>query len=89
VNLGLKNNPDKYTKSVLKQVAMGKGVDYTHMCWLNDFKLLILSWIYDLNFTYSKKEFINRGFLQRIFAGLPDTVEISGLHEKLKKFFYL
>jgi putative nucleotidyltransferase with HDIG domain len=43
---------------------------------LNDYKLLAISWIYDLNFACTLKTVASRGHIETITAGLPDTGEI-------------
>lgn len=44
---------------------------------LNDFKLLQISWVYDLNFQPSFKALQQRGHLEQIAAEVPQTSEIG------------
>ena len=75
VALGL---PDAlgYSPVVLACLArreMAKKADLTTM---NDFKLLQLAWLYDLNFTSSLRMVLERRYIDRLAGLLPDTDEI-------------
>lgn len=85
VTLNLKNNPEKYSSFVLNQVFTGNSVTYKNMVWINDFKLLICSWIYDLHFSYTKNALLKRNFLKRIFLTLPQNEEMECLNEQLTR----
>lgn len=53
---------------------------------LNDFKILQLAWVYDLNFSHSLKEFERRGYLQKITGSISDKKRAC-VAEKLIKGF--
>jgi hypothetical protein len=44
---------------------------------LNDFKLLQISWVFDLNFTRSYEILKDRQYIERIAETLPDTPEVT------------
>ena len=44
---------------------------------LNDFKLLNLSWVYDINFSSTMREAVKRGVLKRIADTLPMDPETA------------
>ena len=48
---------------------------------LNDFKLLQLAWIYDLNFTCSLRMVEERGYIRTLAEMLPRNEEIAGAVE--------
>ncbi len=56
---------------VLATVAAGKMVQLSTLKSLHDFKLLQLSWIYDINFPDSLRLIKERGVLERLAATLP------------------
>ncbi len=47
---------------------------------LNDFKLMQLAWIFDLNFVYTKRFFINNNFAEAILSSITDDTH----KEKIK-----
>ncbi len=83
VNLGLQLHPSHYTPAILAAVQQRQLVNYQDMVWVNDFKLLLCSWLYDLNFPASKKIVAERGYLAKLFAYLPPEPEFTKLHQQL------
>ncbi|TIH19948.1 HD domain-containing protein [Marinifilum sp. JC120] len=81
--MGLTESPDKVTDAVLLAVKEGKQGAYQEMRCLNDFRLLLLSWAYDLNFQWSRKEMIKRGYVETLMGQLPDTDQIQALHSPI------
>jgi hypothetical protein len=47
------------------------------MATLNDFKLLQISWVFDLNFGPTFRAVHDRRYIEKIAANLPRTQEIS------------
>ena len=64
-----------------KEVA-GKWPEMT----LDDFKILQLSWIYDLNFNASLKLLLKRDYIHRIVKTLPETKEIGRVSDFLREY---
>ncbi|MGQ9920749.1 MAG: HD domain-containing protein [Desulfobacca sp.] len=83
VNLGLKVHPDNYTPAILAAVERRQLINYQDMVWVNDFKLLLCSWLYDLNFPFSRKIVQERGYLEQLFASLPQRPEFVHLRQQL------
>ncbi|SDL16039.1 HD domain-containing protein [Maridesulfovibrio ferrireducens] len=83
--LGLKEKPDELTESVLLSLEACKQAAYREMNCLNDFRLLLLSWSYDLNFKWTKKQMIERGIVERIFSQLPKNQRIKKLYVPIMK----
>lgn len=83
VNLGLKVHPDNYTPAILAAVRQRRLVNYQDMVWVNDFKLLLCSWLYDLNMLQSRQIVQVRGYLERLFSYLPQTEEFALLQRQL------
>lgn len=65
--------PDLPTCSpaVLDALREGRMVDLSLVATLNDFKLLQLSWVYDLNFPATCLLACERGYLRQLAANLP------------------
>ncbi|MDD4731397.1 MAG: HD domain-containing protein [Desulfovibrio sp.] len=81
VTLGIEPAPNQYTHSIYQQVLAGQSADYQAMRWYNDFRLLVLGWIADLNFTAAKRIYRMRGYAEALFQDLPDIPEMRRLHE--------
>ncbi|ACS79808.1 HD domain-containing protein [Maridesulfovibrio salexigens] len=81
--MGLKEKPDEITPAVLQAVKEGRQGAYQAMQCLNDFRLLLLSWAYDLNFEWSRKEMIKRGYVETLMSQLPDTDQIHALRNPI------
>lgn len=84
VTLGLRDDPTAYSEAMVSQVLSGQLADYAKMVWTNDFRLLLCSWIYDLNFATSKRAVLQRGFVDELLSSLPDTPDIRQVAEKVR-----
>lgn len=73
VTLGLERDPEAYTPEILEQVQGRDLCEYALMRYQNDFKLLVLSWVYDLNFPATRRAVAERGYVERLAAALPDS----------------
>jgi hypothetical protein len=62
---------------VLNKVAHRELVHLSQALTLSDFKLLQLSWVYDLSFTESFRIVAERDFLREIAATLPDVAGVQ------------
>ena len=71
--------PDKptFTPKILNALRLKKIVDLKDMATLNDFKLLQISWVFDLNFGPTFRAVSERQYIQTIAATLPQTKEIA------------
>jgi hypothetical protein len=76
IELNLPDDPiwsDKILEAVMnKKIALMEDLKT-----LNDFKLLQISWVFDLNFPASFKAVENRKYLQQIEATLPKSSDIA------------
>lgn len=76
IELGLDNRED-LSPAVINDLLHQRMVDINNLTTLNDFKLLQVSWIYDLNFVPTVQEAIKRGYLEKMRSVLPDSREIE------------
>jgi hypothetical protein len=72
IRAGLPDAPE-ITDIVAKSVIAGRIVKFETMRTANDFKLLQLSWIFDLNFPRTFSIVKQREYLDKIRSALPDT----------------
>ena len=77
VGLGFPDLPE-VTPACLDALTEGKIVKLDQVRVLNDFKLLQISWGYDLNFATTRLLLLKRGYLPKLAATLPD---ISPVHQ--------
>jgi putative nucleotidyltransferase with HDIG domain len=75
VGLGLPDEPG-YSTVVLASLARREMAKKSDLTTLNDFKLLQLAWLYDLNFPSSIRMALERRYIDRLAGLLPDTDEI-------------
>ena len=85
VSLGLPDS-DQYSAGALAAVRERKIVRMQEMKTLNDFKLLQISWVYDLNFVPTVEAMLEKGYINRLYAFLPHTKEITEAFEKVCQY---
>ncbi len=73
---------------ILEQVRSGSLADYNRMRYKNDFLLLMSSWIYDLNYAYSCRRVLEKGYLDDIFAMLPQNRRMHSLKNNLLAYLH-
>jgi hypothetical protein len=74
-SLGLPETPG-YSPEVLASLRRKELVRYSTLKTVNDFRLLQLAWIFDLNFDASLRMAAERRYIDRMSALLPDVLEI-------------
>lgn len=65
LELDLPDN-NEISDSVFNSVLSGKIIKSSEICTLNDFKLLQMGWVFDLNFPHSLRQVKQRNYLQAI-----------------------
>lgn len=65
-----------YSTEVLSSIQESKVVSHGLLKNLNDFKLLLTSWVFDLNFQPSFELVKEKGYIEKFFALLPRTDDI-------------
>lgn len=74
--LGLPDDP-VFSPAILEQLRRREMVRLDDLRTLNDFKLLQLAWIYDLNFDPSLRLLRERDIIRQLAATLPPAPEIG------------
>jgi len=85
IELGLPDTPE-VSPGVLRDLQECRSVDKRHVCTLNDFKLLQVGWVYDVNFPHTGRQILQRNILDRIEAALPQTSVIQETFETARRF---
>ena len=76
VTLGFPDLPE-VTPACLRELAAGRVIRLEDVRVLNDFKLLLISWVYDLNFSSSYRLVDNNNHLHDLAVLLPTRDDIS------------
>lgn len=74
--LGFPDNPE-ITGDCLDALAQGQVVRLDQAKVLNDFKLLQISWVYDLNFNTTRRLVLERCYLPQLAATLPADLQLQ------------
>jgi putative nucleotidyltransferase with HDIG domain len=81
--LGLPDAPE-LSPGVLNSLGRRQMVRLTSLRTLNDFKLLQLAWIYDMNFAPSLRMVRERGVIDRLSEAMPRTPEVDRALDDLR-----
>jgi hypothetical protein len=73
----------RFTPEVLDAILTGNRVDYKKLQTLNDMKLCVLGWVYDINFTPTFNRLKHRRPLETILELLPDTPDVRKARDKI------
>ena len=77
--------PDEpgYSKEVLDELLAGRRIDYGRLRTLNDMKLCLLAWVYDVNFAPALKRIKQLRLLEMLVDFLPKTEDIERVRKKI------
>lgn len=75
-----------YSKDILASLTEKRQASIAGMRTLNDFRLVQLSWAYDLNFRTSFRLLAERNYIERILAHLPGDREIESAGRGLREY---
>ena len=76
--VGLNLPPEgEVSEEVLEDLYAARPVDASNLRNQNDFKLLQIGWIYDINFAPAMLRVLERGYLERLAALLPESEEVK------------
>lgn len=76
INLGLSDDPG-VSSDVMDAIMAGTFVKSAAIKCLNDFKLMQISWVFDLNFSPSIQWVKERKYIEKIAACLPDIPRVN------------
>lgn len=83
--LGLPDTED-YSEEVISCIKRRTMASLSSVRTLNDFKLMQLSWIYDLNFKASLRMLSERNYIGSIISSLPQSEAVKGVYSALMDF---
>ena len=82
VTMGLAH-VQKITPAVLAQLQARQSPRYQDMQTIPDFVLMTLSWAYDLNYKYSRREYVRRGLLESMHPYIADIPEAEAVYREI------
>lgn len=77
---------DEYSGPMLSSLLQKKVASYSDIKTENDFKIMKLSWVYDMNFNASIRLLLERNYLDGIIDKLPRTDEIQSAVICLRRY---
>jgi len=88
VNEASKDSPnrDEYSLIVIESILEGRGVAYTDVKTASDINLMRMSWVFDINYSLTLKEILDKQLLERMVAKLPQTVDIQRVYRYLTSY---
>ncbi|MBC8317778.1 MAG: HD domain-containing protein [Desulfobulbaceae bacterium] len=75
-----------YSEKALADIMSQKIVDYRHVVNKNDFALMRLGWVYDINFTHTFKEILKRNYLVSLKLPLPQNDKIKAAFKAAQSY---
>lgn len=85
MSVDLKNGIEVSDK-ILKSILAGKNAAVEDMKSVNDYKLLLLSMAFDLNFKLTFKVMSEKQYIQKIYETLPKRDQIIEVYRSIKLF---
>lgn len=85
IHLGLPDIPE-ISEEVCEDLLEGRFVKTVNLKSLNDFKLLQMDWIYDINFQHSFQLVKKRRYLKKIYNVLPHNKTINRIYAKIEEY---
>lgn len=83
VALSVLDEPDKFTPTVLDALINRTPGDYRSIIYVNDFMLMVIGWLYDLNFRTSCRLLQSEGYLDTLFDILPKDEKITKFRQQI------
>jgi len=79
-------NSPVVSEKIIKSITAGKTASIEDMKTMNDYKLLLISMAFDLNYKYSFRILSEKQYIQKIYETLPKRDEIIDAYRGIKLF---
>lgn len=83
VVLSLPDSGELYSPTVIEAALQGAVAAYADLRSVNDFRLLLGTWFYEMHFASSKKRFMEDGHAARLVGALPQNAIYGKARAKL------
>jgi len=85
INIGLPDTPG-ISQKIANSILSNNLADVNDVMTINDFKLLQISWVFDLNFPGTYQIFKQRRYLDKLSASLPKTADVVQIIDSARRF---
>lgn len=83
-------NEGRYNANIspdfVENFVTGKQADYRKIRTNGDRKIVRLMWIYDINFVWTMKKIVERGYIEKIVLNLPQDEKIAEGVKRLREY---
>jgi len=76
VLLHVKDEPEKWSPTVVDDVLNGRIARYSDLRYINDFRLLLGTWMDELRFPVTRQTLADSGLMDSVLEQLPDAPEL-------------
>lgn len=83
VILHVKDDPHLWTPAVVEDVLAGRVAAYADLRSVNDFRLLLGTWMYDLRYAATRRQLKSSGLVPELLAELPDDAPVRAARTHL------
>ena len=83
VLLSVKDDPALFTPKVLDDALARRVPSYADLQSVNDFRVLLGAWQYDLRFAFSRRCLAREGYLQQLLEDLPKSPVFQTIRKQL------
>lgn len=83
VLLHVQDDPESWSQVVVDDVLAGRVARYSDLRFVNDFRLLLGTWMKELRFAATRRALADSGLMEAVLAGLPDDERLRPAKEKL------
>ena len=84
VLLHVADDPEHWSPHIAEDVMAGRISNYSDLRFVNDFRLLLGAWMYELRFASTRKALAESGLMEVVLDQLPNDENLRPVVEKLK-----
>lgn len=83
VVLHLQDQPDRFTQKIVDDARAGRPARYADLRYINDFRLLLGSWVSELRFDVTRHVLCQSRLMHNVLGGLPDIAILQRTADQL------
>ena len=83
VVLGLPDDPHLVGEAVLRAAREGRVASYADLASVNDLRVLLGTWLFDMHFPASRRQFAAAGHARQLLEGLPQDENYGEIRQAL------
>lgn len=81
--LHVADDPERWSPRVAEDVLAGRVASYGDLRFVNDFRLLLGTWMLELRFAATRRALAKSGLMESVLSGLPDAPGLRPARERL------